>query len=118
MLTDPMPRKPALLAVFLESDRLSTLEIPLDDRLRAPAKSLESGMRDGSSTRVRQACSEFLTIVADFYGVPKPGIRVLAARPLRVRQGRSASELFGDYAPDTQLIRVWMRTAIRKQVTS
>jgi len=28
------------------------------------------------------------------------------------------SELFGDYDPSTKLIRVWMRTAIRKDVTS
>ena len=27
-------------------------------------------------------------------------------------------ELFGDYNPETMLIRLWMRTAIRKQVTS
>jgi hypothetical protein len=28
------------------------------------------------------------------------------------------SELFGDYSPDVMLIRVWMRTAVRKEVTS
>ena len=55
---------------------------------------------------------------ADFYGVERPGIRVLAARPLRVREGGWASELFGDYSPETLQIRVWMRTAVRKQVTS
>jgi hypothetical protein len=42
---------------------------------------------------------------------------VLAARPLRVREGWS-TELFGDYAPETMLIRVWMKTAVRKEVTS
>jgi len=26
--------------------------------------------------------------------------------------------LFGDYNPETMLIRLWMRTAVRKQVTS
>ena len=44
-------------------------------------------------------------------------VRVLAARPLRVRENWS-SELFGDYTPETMLIRVWMRTAVRKEVTS
>src|SRR5439155_26063918 len=29
-----------------------------------------------------------------------------------------ASELFGDYTPETMLIRVWMRTAVRKEMTS
>jgi hypothetical protein len=48
----------------------------------------------------------------------RPDIRVLAARPLRVREGGWATELFGDYHPAKKLIRVWMRTAVRKQVTS
>jgi hypothetical protein len=75
-------------------------------------------MEGGTSAAVRQACAEFLTAASDFYGVQWPGIRVLAARPLRVREGRWAVELFGDYAPETGLIRVWMRTAVRKQITS
>ena len=29
-----------------------------------------------------------------------------------------ATELFGDYNPETMLIRVWMRTAVRKEITS
>ena len=29
-----------------------------------------------------------------------------------------APSLFGDYTPETMLIRLWMRTAVRKQVTS
>ena len=29
-----------------------------------------------------------------------------------------STELFGDYAPETMLIRAWMRTAVRKEVTS
>jgi len=45
---------------------------------------------------VRRACAEFLATAADFYKVPKCGIRVLAARPLRVRESWSI-ELFGDY---------------------
>jgi hypothetical protein len=35
-----------------------------------------------------------------------------------VREGGWATELFGDYDPETTVIRVWMRTAVRKQVTS
>lgn len=29
-----------------------------------------------------------------------------------------ATELFGDYNPETMLIRLWMRTAVRKEITS
>jgi hypothetical protein len=33
MLTDPLPRKPRLLAEFLRSDQLAELELPPDNRL-------------------------------------------------------------------------------------
>jgi hypothetical protein len=118
MLTDRPPRNAALLAAFLESDQRRILELPQDERLRPPARSIDAVMQGGTSTVVRQVCAEFLTVASDFYGVPKPLIRVLAARPLRVREGGWATELFGDYAPEAMLIRVWMRTAVRKQVTS
>lgn len=68
-------------------------------------------------SEVREACEEFLLVASDFYKVPRCGIRVLAARPLRVRE-KWTTELFGDYQPEISLIRVWMRTAVRKQITS
>ena len=74
-------------------------------------------MQAGISKDVRRVCAEFLHTACDFYEVPVCGIRVLAARPLRVRE-RGSYELFGDYTPETMLIRAWMRTAIRKEVTS
>jgi hypothetical protein len=66
-------------------------------------------MNGGKTTSVRRACQEFLKTLSRFYGVRECGIRVLAARPLRVRENWT-SELFGDYTPETTLIRVWMRT--------
>ena len=48
----------------------------------------------------------------------KPQIRVLASRPLRVRESGWGTELFGDYDPEKVLVRIWMRTAVRKKVTS
>jgi len=75
-------------------------------------------MKAGTSVDVRRACADFLTATSAFYRIPACGIRVLAARPLRVHEGDWATELFGDYTPDTMLVRVWMRTAVRKQVTS
>ena len=80
------------------------------------AKSLESAMK-ATSADVRRACAQFLDAASEFYEVPACGIRVLAARPLRVRE-HWTTELFGDYAPETMLIRVWMRTAVRKEITS
>jgi hypothetical protein len=118
MLTDRKPRKSALLVDFLESDRSSVLDVPQDDRLQAPSTSLESVLMAGTTTPVRKACVEFLNTAADFYQVGRTPIRVLTARSLRSREGGWATELFGDYDPQTKHIRAWMMTAISKQVTS
>ena len=88
MLTDRPPRNAALLAQFLDSDRLGILEVPQDARLRPPAESIDSAMRTGKSAAVREACAEFLTLASDFYKVPKPLVRVLAAR--RFESARAA----------------------------
>ena len=118
MLTDRPPRKATLLATFLESDRLTTLELPCDNQLRQLARSIEFAMIGGVPAATRSACTEFLRASARFYGVRAPGVRALAARPIRVREGGWASELFGDYTVGKAVIRIWTRTAIRKQVTS
>jgi hypothetical protein len=116
MLTDAPPRK-ANTAGFLESDRIRTLDVPDGGTLPVTAKAIDSAMKSAKSTDVRLACAMFLSAASQFYKVPTCGIRVLAARPLRVRESWS-TELFGDYDPETMLIRVWMRTAVRKEVTS
>jgi hypothetical protein len=116
MLTDAPPRK-ANRAGFLLSDQTRTLDLPEDGSLLTITKSIESAMRRGRSTDVRRTCADFLKAASEFYKVADCGIRVLASRPLRVREHWS-TELFGDYSPDSMLIRVWMRTAVRKEVTS
>jgi hypothetical protein len=115
-ITDAPPRK-ANRAEFLESERIRTLDLPQDGRLLEVAKSIESAMKAGTTAGVRRACAEFLDAASEFYKVPACGIRVLAARPLRVRE-HATSELFGDYSPEAMVIRVWMKTAVRKEVTS
>jgi hypothetical protein len=116
MLTDSPPRK-AHRAEFLQSDQIKTLDLPPDRRLLAIAQSIESAMRAGATADVRRTCTEFLGAASEFYKVSECGVRVLAARPLRVREHWS-TELFGDYDPETMLIRLWMRTAVRKEITS
>ena len=71
-------------------------------------------MKAGTTTDVRRACAEFLAAISQVYGISKCEVRVRAARPRRVREVW-ATELFGDYDPGTALIRVWMRTAVRKE---
>jgi hypothetical protein len=116
MLTDTPPRN-RNTAEYIKSDRITTLDLPSNPALPDIAKVLESAMKAGVTAGVRKACAEFLAIASDFYKVPRCGIRVLSARPLRVRESWT-TELFGDYQPETMLIRVWMRTAVRKEVTS
>jgi hypothetical protein len=116
MLTDAPPSDENL-AGFLKSDRLLTLALPESGRLPEIAKAFEAAMKTGKTSDVRLACAEFLQQASEFYRVPPCGVRVLAARPLRVRE-HWTSELFGDYHIETMAIRLWMRTAIRKEVTS
>jgi hypothetical protein len=116
MFTDIPPRR-ANRGGFLESDRIQTLDLPRDGYLPMITKSIGSAIESGASRDVHRACEEFLDAASKFYQVPACRFRVLAARPLRVRE-RWTTELFGDYAPETVLIRVWMRTAVRKEVTS
>ncbi len=118
MLTDRGPHKPALLADFLKSDQNRVLNLPESKHIETPAKRIESCLDTGGVSAVRQACGELLSTFTGFYKVETPTTRVLAARPIRTREGRWATEIFGDYDPKTRLIRVWMRTAVRKQVTS
>lgn len=116
MLTDVPPRQ-SYLAEFRDSDRITALDVPDDVHLPEIVKSIESAMESEHTATVRRACAEFLELASQFYQVPECGVRVLAARPLRVRE-QWTTELFGDYDPESMLIRVWMRTAVRKEITS
>jgi len=118
MVTDRVPKQAALRAEYLRSDQLSRLELPGDDRLQAPARWIEAALQTEQCASVRKACAAFVVAAGDFYAVSRPEIRVLAARPLRVREDGGATELFGDYHFENMLIRVWMRTAVQKRVTS
>ena len=82
MLTDRPPANQGLLAEFRKSDRLSSLELPLEDRLIMLAKSVEDAMNTEQRTAVRLACADFLAAASDFYRVSQPSVRALAARPL------------------------------------
>ena len=115
MFTDATPRKNR--SAFLESDGIKTLDLPGTGTLTEIAQRLESAMKSEKIRDVQSACITFLATASDFYEVPTCGVRVLAARPLRTRE-QGTFELFGDYTPESMLIRVWMRTAVRKEVTS
>jgi hypothetical protein len=115
MFTDAPPRK--YRAQFLENDSIKTLDLPPNGELTEIGKRLQSAMKSDSIRDVRSACTDFLATASNFYEIPTCRVRVLAARPLRTRE-HGTFELFGDYAPDSKMIRVWTRTAVRKDVTS
>jgi hypothetical protein len=118
VITDPIPRKISYREEFARSDQFRDLPVPADTRLSSIAHGIERSMEREARGDIKSYCSAFLATAAAFYQVREPGVSVLAARPLRVRDGGWTSELFGDYAPDRMLIRVWMRTAVLKRVTS
>lgn len=78
MLTDSPPRKSTLRA-FRASHRMRTIDVPEDGALRLVAKSIESEMKGGTTTNVRQPCLGFLKMTSRLYKVVDRGIRVLAA---------------------------------------
>ena len=74
-------------------------------------------MKNEQAANVRRACAYSVRIASQLYEVPTCSVRVLATRPTKVRE-QWTMVLFGDYAPETMVIKVWMRTAVRKEITS
>jgi hypothetical protein len=118
MVTDRQPGNGKSLTQFRESERLTSIDLPAHPGLSRLAQVIDFVMKEGTRAQVRLACAEFLNAAAVFYGVRAPEVRALAARPLRVREGGWGTELFGDYSIRDESIRIWTRTAVRKQVTS
>jgi hypothetical protein len=117
LITDIIPRSAARRKEYERSDSLKTLPLPGDAILSNLTAQIQKAMEDGTIPPVKAACSALIDETARFYGVSAPKIRVLASRPVRVYETGS-SELFGDYDLVTAEIRIWMRTAVRHQVTS
>jgi hypothetical protein len=118
MVTDRPPATGKSLNQFRQSEELTSIALPSDPTFADLAQVVESVMKEGSRAEVQSACAEFLNVAAAFYNVKAPEVRALAARPLRVREGGWQIELFGDYSLRDAQIRIWTRTAVRKQVTS
>jgi hypothetical protein len=118
VITDPVPRGERRRGEYDKSDALVTMPLPPEQPLRSLAQRLAETMAEGQLAPVRQVAAEILEAMSAFYGVAVPPVRVLGVRPHRVTAGVCTYQLFGDYTPSTQQIRVWMRTAIRGQVSS
>src|SRR5204862_1122817 len=92
--------------------------LPAPGPLQELGDALSRAMADGKAAPVRAAADALLVHLAEHFGVSAPSVRVLGVRPHRVEDGVCTYQLFGDYTPSTERIRVWMRTAIRGNVSS
>jgi hypothetical protein len=118
VITDPVPSATKKRAEYDRSDALVRMPLPPADEVRALTDAITAAMEGGEHGPVRQASAALLKALATFYEVPEPAVRVLGVRPHKVTSGVCTYQLFGDYTPSTQTIRVWMRTAIRGKVSS
>jgi hypothetical protein len=102
----------------VRSEGIVDLTLPSPEGTRAATLALAQAMAVGDKGPVRVACVGLLRELSQFYAVPLPDVKVLGVRPHVVTEGVCTYQLFGDYTPALQRIRVWMRTAIRGQVSS
>jgi hypothetical protein len=118
VITDSPPRGEAKRREYERSDALVRMPLPEGPAVQSLTRALAETMAAGDTAPVQRAGERLLTALSAFYGVPVPPLRVLGVRPHKVTAGVCTYQLFGDYTPSTQRIRVWMRTAIREKVSS
>lgn len=118
MVTDPFPRRAGPRRSYLASDARPRLELPAPEPVQALYVAFSNALALGKAPAVRDAAHELLAHLATHFAVRVPPVRVLGVRPHQVENGVCTYQLFGDYTPSTERIRVWMRTAIRGQVSS
>jgi len=118
VVTDRPPRGARARRSFDESDALTALRpLPPASELQRQTALLRDAVATGEARSVRVAGESLLELLARTYGIGRPALRVLGARPRSVWEG-GHFELFGDYEFESKRIRVWMRTAVLGKVTS
>jgi hypothetical protein len=118
VITDPVPRAERKRDEYDRSDAIISMPLPPAEILQPLALGIKTTMEVGEIRPVTHACAELLGALSAFYAVAPPPVGVLGVRPHKVTRGVCTYQLFGDYTPSTQRIRVWMRTAIRGHVSS
>ena len=118
MITEPSPKRVGLRQEYEASARLRKMPTPDSGLLTPWVEALGKAREDGVRADVSAACKQMLDLLADFYDVPPPDLKVLGPRPHKTHEGVLAYELFGDYELKTGKIRLWTRTAINKQWTT
>ncbi|MHB2019044.1 MAG: hypothetical protein ACYCW6_19015 [Candidatus Xenobia bacterium] len=118
MQTDPLPRQATRKKRWMLSDAMRSMPLPDGGALQATAAEIERALKGQSRVQAEKACRVFASHVAETYQIAAPAVTVLGVRPHRTSGGRCVYELFGDYTPSTQTIRIWMKTAMQHKVTS
>jgi len=70
--------------MVLWDDRLVTLGLPTESRLRDIAPGIQSAMSSELKQQVQTACNQWMAEAARCFSVSQPTVRVLGSRPLRV----------------------------------
>ncbi|HSS37250.1 MAG TPA: hypothetical protein VLT58_00630, partial [Polyangia bacterium] len=118
VITDPMPRAAARRREYERSDALVTMPLPPGEAVQSLTRALAAAVSEEDAAQVERSGVALLAALSDFHAIAAPGLRVMGVRPHRVVSGVCTYQLFGDYTPATQRIRVWFRTAIREKVSS
>jgi hypothetical protein len=113
-----MPRAATRRREYERSDALVTIPLPAGESVQGLTRALAEAMTAEQAPAVERAGVALLKSLSEFHRIAVPGLRVLGVRPHKVISGVCTYQLFGDYTPATQRIRVWMRTAIREKVSS
>ncbi|HEU4408006.1 MAG TPA: hypothetical protein VFS43_22280 [Polyangiaceae bacterium] len=116
MVTDPPPLGPAARLEYAASEVRETLPLPPGELVRGLAAPVMASLAGGRTGPVKVAGAALLDALSAFYRIGPPSLRVLGVRPHEVEGGVCVFQLFGDYAPATSQIRVFMRTAIKGQI--
>ena len=118
MITDHRPSRGKLRREYDASYSQVKIRTPSSEILKPMFEMLTVAIDGEDATKLKQVCAQFLGAFSSFYGIPTPSLKLLGPRPHATLEGRLASELFGDYHIEQARIRLWTRTAIKKQWTS
>lgn len=119
MITDPAPRRASARNEYAASEKLTAFEPPPPaEPLQAATRALCEAVESEDVRAVKRASLGLLGDLSDFFEVAPPPVRVLGVRPHQVNEGVTTFQLFGDYTPETAVIRVWLRTAILGKVST
>lgn len=117
MITDDIPRKKALKTEYYSSDAETTVKLPKSKRIQKIASVLETALAEEDRQSIEDASNELLELLAASFKIDAPHVKILGVRPREINED-SIDELYGDYDPNTYIIRLWMRTAVKQKVTS